>query len=147
MTLFADVAEALIAWVQAELPEVVTTHDYPELVDLGPFPDLALDFRQVRTVEGGGGRLTTAHARRKQFVVVLSILVELEPYQDSSHQLWDFADRLIAAQDTDRTLGIKQHGIALDSTPWDCAFAPVTRPDGTTAREMTATATITVPAN
>lgn len=131
-----DIAASLIAWTTSVLPEIQSTHDYPHQEDPGALPDLAVDFRQIRTIPG-----RSAHHPSKQFSATLSILVDEYPIRDTSRLLWSMADRLLEAQAVDRTLGQQ-----LDASPWiiDLPGLITWNGDQTTGRVLVASADIVV---
>jgi len=141
----AEIADALLVWVRDAVPEIESEgswHDYPHTSDPGDFPDVAVEFSAISTIDDP----MLGHRPRKQVTASLSILVNYEPHRDSAHWLWSMADRLIASQTLDRTLAMRLHGLPIESGPWAFTLPPVIAvwEDGTQGREMTGQAVLKI---
>ena len=104
-----ETVTAVIAWVEAVLPEIPPerTYDFPSMSKPNALPDLAVQVTRTMTssAPAPGGIQQLQQRRVDVHELMLAILTNPEPERASTHQLWDFADRLKASQRSDPTLG------------------------------------------
>lgn len=133
----ADVAQ----WAATTLTEIRTVNPWPTTENPGEMPHLSVDVLSATAgVSPPGDAPSTAHRQStgRLLAVVLEVLVQPLPIGEQMVTLWTMGDRLIRAQQLDRTLGKTLH-----ATPVQCAFPGlVTLNDGTEALALHASLSV-----
>lgn len=145
-----DIADGLVAWALAVLPELEGSYDYPAGERDQALPDIAAEVHEEENVAANPGlddEITSGFEQADVRGYTCAVLLVVDPTdpQAASHQLYDFIDRLAYAIRADQTLGGR---VLRCSRNWKASYEPpfVEFEDGSKGRLATLTLSVATPA-